>query len=212
VLVAASPDWARSPQIVAKHSGSEGAPTQAQRFMITWWDQNLPGTGDGDIVAALYDCVSPPGTPFCFGNHSVLGCPCGNTTQWGQGCGNSTGSGAQLDALGTRNITPGDQSLRATDVLPGQPRLFFQGSEALNSGYCLPIGDGRRCCGTSVIRLELVVPNANGVARTHVDVAAVGQVMVGDTRCYQFWYRDPTGSPCGTSFNLSNAYEVTWFD
>ena len=36
-------------------------------------------------------------------------------------------------------------------------------------------------------------------------------LSVGDTRCYQFWYRDPLPSaPCGSTFNLTNAIELTW--
>jgi hypothetical protein len=27
---------------------------------------------------------------------------------------------------------------------------------------------------------------------------------------YQAWYRDPAGSPCGSQFNLSNGYEISW--
>ena len=32
----------------------------------------------------------------------------------------------------------------------------------------------------------------------------------GDSRCYQAWYRDPTGGPCGTRSNPSNAQLVLW--
>ena len=37
-------------------------------------------------------------------------------------------------------------------------------------------------------------------------------LMAGDTRCYQWWYRDPGASnPCQSDFfNLSNAVSVTW--
>jgi hypothetical protein len=40
--------------------------------------------------------------------------------------------------------------------------------------------------------------------------SAASPLMVGDTGCYQFWYRDPVGSPCGAGFNLTNAYTITW--
>ena len=42
-----------------------------------------------------------------------------------------------------------------------------------------------------------------------IDLVSRGGVAVGDLLRYQLWYRDP-GGPCGSSFNFTNGYEVTW--
>ena len=37
-----------------------------------------------------------------------------------------------------------------------------------------------------------------------------GTLTPGVERCYQYWYRNPGTSPCGTNFNFSNALRITW--
>jgi hypothetical protein len=32
----------------------------------------------------------------------------------------------------------------------------------------------------------------------------------GQTKCFQVWYADPLGAPCGGGFNLSNGVEVSF--
>ncbi len=52
--------------------------------------------------------------------------------------------------------------------------------------------------------------DAAGTSSTSLDIGAAGLVAPGDTKRYQLWYRDPITTPCGTSFNLSNGFEVVW--
>jgi hypothetical protein len=40
-------------------------------------------------------------------------------------------------------------------------------------------------------------------------VAANGW-QAGATRRFQAWYRDPSGSPCGSQFNLSQGLEISF--
>ncbi len=35
-------------------------------------------------------------------------------------------------------------------------------------------------------------------------------LATGDIGLYQYWYRNPAGSPCGAGFNLTNGLEITW--
>ena len=66
-----------------------------------------------------------------------------------------------------------------------------------------------RCVGSGVIRLE-VQRSSDGLSQTTVSIATKGKVSAGDTKHYQHYYRDGNGSPCGSGFNLSNAYVITW--
>ena len=118
--------------------------------------------------------------------------------------------GALLSGTGTPSLS-GDTVVLHADQVTDQPGLFFQGDSSLNGGSGITFGDGIRCCGTNVIRLE-IVPGAGGSAETTSAISQHPQQMLsaGDTKCYQFWYRDPVGGPCGSTFNLSNALEVTW--
>ena len=51
---------------------------------------------------------------------------------------------------------------------------------------------------------------SDGTSATTVDIASKGGCAVGDVKRYQIWYRDPSSSPCGALFNLSNGLEITW--
>jgi hypothetical protein len=157
-----------------------------------------------------------PGSPaagvgFCFGDGSSSSCPCGNAGGAGQGCANDTGVGAELDASGSNSVAADDLVLSASNRPPG-PGLFFQGNNAVNSGNGSSFGDGLRCAGGGVRRLEIQFSNSAGgfSTSTSASVSGGGAVSVGDTKRYQYWYRDAGTSPCSSLFNLSNGYEITW--
>jgi hypothetical protein len=185
----------------------------AQGTTYTLQIGSFPGaaTGAGSFSVLTSPCDSGgPGTASCFGDGSGISCPCGNVGGSGEGCGNSTLAGCTLTGTGSASIATADLALAATGALPGQPGLFFQGNNFINGGNGVVFGDGLRCCGSGVVRLQVVVPDSSGAASTSVNVGLSGGVVAGDTRCYQYWYRDPINSPCGANFNLSNSYGVTW--
>ncbi len=148
---------------------------------------------------------------YCFGDGSGTSCPCGNTGATGHGCRNSVFSGgAMLAAAGTPSVSASDLRLDVFGSTPGQPGLFFQGTTAIGSGQGISFGDGLRCAGGNVLRLQVKFANAFGDAQTSADLVALGGAQVGTTNYYQWWYRDPAGSPCGTGFNLSQGFELVW--
>jgi uncharacterized membrane protein len=147
---------------------------------------------------------------YCFGDGSGVTCPCGNAGASGAGCANSAGAGATLSRSGEASVSSSNLVLESTGLVSGQPGLYFQGNNAINAGSGNTFGDGLRCAGGSVIRLQVRAASAAGASSTTVNIATKGGASVGDIRRYQLWYRDPSTSPCGSGYNLTNGVEVTW--
>ena len=149
-----------------------------------------------------------PGSSYCFCD--CPSCPpCSNPGDPGNGCANGTFSGgSNLSASGTTN--PDTLVLHAVRATPNQPGIFFQGDEQVNGGSGQQFGDGLRCAGTNIVRLEVVFADGAGNADSSVSISATGGVSPGDTKRYQYWYRDPLLGPCATGFNLTNGYEIQW--
>lgn len=85
-----------------------------------------------------------------------------------------------------------------------------QGEQRFLGGSGLVFGDGLRCAGGPSLRLETALADATGVARSSVPIAPSGGASPGDVKRYPLWSRDPIGSPCSGSFNLTNGLEVSW--
>ena len=153
---------------------------------------------------------NPPGTPYCFG--TIEPCPCGNGFGLEMGCANSSCSGATLSGSGTASVSADDLVLTASGLTQG-PGLFFQGDSRVNGATGLAFGDGLRCAGGEIKRLEICWSQAAGInaeVSTSISIAELGGVEIGETKRYQYWYRDPNVWICDNGFNLTNGYEVTW--
>ena len=185
--------------------------TAGTSYLIQFGSFAAGGAGDGsfDIDVACNPCE--PGVAYCVGDGSgSTACPCGNPTSAGGGCANGTGNGATLGAAGAASITTDTLVLQSSNLLPNQPCLFFQGNNAINGGSGIQFGDGLRCAGGGVIRVQVRFPDATGYAETNLAISVKGACVAGDVKRYQNWYRDPQLSPCGSQFNLTNGYEITW--
>lgn len=151
------------------------------------------------------------GLPFCFGDGAGAACPCGNFGSSGHGCANSASTaGAQLFASGSPSLADDALTLRAEHSTPSQTGLFFQGDAQVAGGQGVVFGDGLRCVGGQVTRLQVAFANSSGLAESTISIATQGGAAAGQSLRYQWWYRDSVGSPCGNGFNLSSAVEVTW--
>ncbi len=163
-----------------------------------------PGPATVDVIV--------PGA-YCFCDGSGMAAPCGNEGEPGKGCGNSyTSLGASLHSMGNPSVGEGGLSLVGNGIPPGQPGLFFQGINQVNGGAGIIFGDGLRCAGGALKRLQVVGFDGTGSGMTTVDIATKGGVAAGDVRNYQLWYRDPGSSPCASEFNASNGLQITWVD
>ena len=100
--------------------------------------------------------------------------------------------------------------LEGNSLVAGQPGLYFQGNNAVNGGSGNQFGDGLRCAGGSVIRLQVRSADSAGRSETTTNLVQAGGVVGGDIRRYQLWYRDPATSPCGFLFNLTNGVQVVF--
>ncbi len=186
------------------------------------------GAGDGEgwlcfrhdarRSGSLVDSSEDPGTGYCFGDPgSGTPCPCSNDNDGsvpGSGCDNGVfASGALLTGTGTASVSYDTLTLSATGLEPSNTGLYFQADNAIAGGAGTAFGDGLRCAGGALIRLQVRFADATGESSTTVDVATKGAVSAGDTRRYQLWYRTTTNPPCGVGvndFNLTNGYEIDW--
>jgi len=173
------------------------------------WDEALSPL-DIENPRGLYLWVDPNfGNASCFGDGSgTVPCPCGNTGGTGEGCANSTGSGATLAVAGSPSVSADDLTLSGAGLIPGQGALCFVGHGLINGGNGITFGDGLRCAGAGITRLGVKMPNASGEATWGPGlVASYGAWGVAETVVFQIWYRDPVGSPCATDQNTTHAVD-----
>jgi hypothetical protein len=183
----------------------------AGNISYQWFSRDEYGNA-GSSVVKTYAAGGSSFSSYCAGDiNSSVGCPCFNETgSLGAGCENSTGQGALLTITGNASVSA-DTVVFSGSNLPTGPGLYFQGNNAINSGNGNPFGDGLRCAGGNVKRLQVRF-SSGGSSQTSVSISsAAGNVNAGSVKRYQLWYRDPSaGAPCQSGFNLTNGIEVTW--
>jgi len=158
------------------------------------------------------------GAPLCLGDGiSGNNCPCNNhsTTASEAGCRNSTGNDGRLAATGTADVSSDSVVLVGSGMPPGSTVLFFQGTSKVAAGAGAVFGDGLRCVGGSIVRLGSKSNSASGTANyptgAEADIHVRGNIPAGGgTRYYQAWYRNAAAYCTSVTFNLTNAYELSW--
>jgi hypothetical protein len=151
---------------------------------------------------------TPYSSPMCSGDGSLSACPCGNeSSDVLSGCRNATGVGARISMSGTNLVASDDAVFHLLQARVGQPALLIQGWNSMRVQF----RDGILCMGNPTDRLEVLMVDGSGAASTTGSVITNGDISgPGVTRYYQFWYRDPLLSPCGTGSNLSSGLRVNW--
>lgn len=171
---------------------------------------NLQVVSDGG--AGCIVTVVPQFPALCLGENAQ--CPCGNNNNAANGpagCANSVSmAGAKLEVGGSSSIAQSDLILIASGLTPARMGVFFQGQQTLAGGAGLPFGDGLRCAGGGVKRLQTVMADGSGSSTTSINLGFAGSASPGQVLRYQLWYGDNPPTPCGSGFNLTNAIEVSW--
>lgn len=177
----------------AKDCNDNGVPDDLDLADGTSMDSDQDGIPD--------ECGA--GTPYCFGGFGT--CPCGNGAGATEGCQNSSGVGGVVFTNGSASILADDLGFDAQQVPAAKPCLLFSGDLSVN----LLFGDGIRCVGGAIKRHGVKISNGAGeVSWAPPGLQAVGGWASGNTHYMQVWFRDPTGAPCGTGFNVTSAVQV----
>ena len=158
--------------------------------------------------------VGSGGNSICSGDGTwdngggPVACPCANeSTSADEGCQNSQGHGARITTSGTVIHANDDIAFHIDQARPNQPSMLVQGENLI----AVPFRDGLLCMGNPTERVEVVFLDANGEGSTSSSIVTNGNVPgPGATRYYQFWYRDPAISPCGSGSNFSAGVAIQY--
>jgi hypothetical protein len=162
------------------------------------------------VTTALMTPAAEPGFTYCYG----ISCPCGNDDP-SAGCANSLGVGGILRATGSSSVTSDDMVLFVTNVPSNRFGLLCMANDPSSGSL---FGDGRLCSGgaggyrrfpTQTSGQLGFFGQAGIVDFAQQNFGSSGQVFSGSTWTFQMWYRDDQGT-CGTGFNLTNGYVVTF--
>ena len=213
--------WGEPQHLIASDSApfsyfGSGVSVSGERLLIGAFGGY--GAGHSSGKAYVYTRTTT-GVGYCFGDPgSGTPCPCNNDNDGsvpGSGCDNGVfASGAELTGSGVPSVSHDSVVLQTTGLEPNNTGLYFQADNAMNGGDGVAFGDGLRCAGGNLVRLQIRFCDAAGVSNTTIPIGTKGGVEPGDTRRYQCWYRNQSTPACGlgvNEFNLSNGFEVIWF-
>ncbi len=113
--------------------------------------------------------------------------------------------GAIMGYAGSQSVANNDFILIASGCPPGAAGIFYYGANETFATF----GNGFRCVASPVFRTAILNVNIFGDAVRALNLNSLppgGQINSGDTKYFQFWYRNPAGG--GAGFNLSDALGV----
>lgn len=158
------------------------------------------------LISAATNLLAGPPATTTGGYLADLGPGC-SASNFCTAIANSTGNPASISATGDASFLLDNFTLACVDLPTTTVGVFFSGTSAIDPG--VPFGNGLLCVGGSIVR--------HGTVQVTSGVAIDGQSLVsneylnvrpGDTRYYQFWYRNVAGG--GAGFNTSDGLSVTF--
>jgi hypothetical protein len=164
-------------------------------FDVTVFD--IDNDGDPDMVWGL--CA---GTKVWLNN--ISSCP---ILRYGTALPSSIGKPGVIGSLKTSSLSHNHLILTAHDLPPNKTALFLYGTTQLGSP--VPFGNGNRWVGGPIQRFPATASDANGKISYPVDFTTfpLNTLVVGDTRYFQCWFRDPAAG--GLNSNVTDAEAIT---
>jgi len=208
--------WAQEAKLLTASGQAQGllgesACVQGDRVLLGAPGEDIGGSFAGAVYE--YSVSARLGSAYCFGDGTGTPCPCGNQSPagWGLGCLSSEDRGGLLFAGGSISLASDDLVLMGYQMVKYKNAVLIAGTQASGSGLGVPFGDGLLCVGGGLKRLGIQSCEYTGSAIWGPGLGAQAGWSPGDTRYFQVWHRDsPTQGPCGTGFNLTNAYELSF--
>jgi hypothetical protein len=168
---------------------------------------NVDGAGGPEVAIGAPD----NNTPFLVGGRCEVwtppagGCPTPYT--FCTATSNTTGNPALISWTGTTSVSTNNFALVCNGLPPNTNGLFYFGPNEILQSF----GNGFRCVGGTVVRLNVLQVSGAGVAVRPLDfnnMPAGGAILPGATWKFQFWYRNPAAG--GAGYNLSNGLSATF--
>jgi hypothetical protein len=177
---------------------------------ITW-----DNTGTCEVTYLLYlEHWSPDTNAECNYYDMVItgagsGTSCSVGTSFCSSTVNSTGMAAYFSASGTNSVSANNLVLEVNGM-PNQMGIFFYGTNQLNGGNGIPLGNGTLCVGGQIFRFLPPYLASSNFASLAIDLTnppqSTGQILAGSTWHFQAWFRDPPAG--GAYFDFSDAYTI----
>jgi hypothetical protein len=187
-------------------NGPGTAPCAPDASTIDWTTPTF-----APVVVTKYDT---PSSGFCYGDGTLTACPCGNDSAIAQaaGCANSFGFGASLAGGGNPSLAADALVLNAQGA-SGSSLLIAQGTAFHANGAGMPLGDGLRCIGGSIVRIA-TRPLAGGALQYpqagDIPISVRGGVVSAGTRTYQGFFRNAAAFCTPSTQNSTNGVIVHW--
>lgn len=137
---------------------------------------------------------------------------CGTPTTFCSSTQNSLGVAAKIDSAGSASRAANDLKLMCSGLPSGAAGIFFYG----DNEAAIPFGEGVLCVTGNIIRMNVQSADVLGSVEKTLDLnsgsfsSGNGAAITGQSKKFQFWYRDVAGGPSG--FNTSDGLSVTFCD
>jgi hypothetical protein len=146
-------------------------------------------------------------TSSCFGDGSGAACPCSNTGAAGEGCSNSSGSGALMVGAGVASLSADTVQMHLSGLPGNTPGVLVRGTSSMS----LPAGDGLLCVTGNLQYSQVQFSSSGSTVFSNYHGAPLGSTAtLGTPVRFQYLYRDAANLCGGPRINYSNVVSVNY--